>query len=230
MNPRSVTAVVIPVLDGERFIGESLESVLAQTAPPAEIVVVDDGSTDATPSIVRRYPSVHYIRQDQSGPGAARNRGIAATTSPLVAFHDADDLMVPERLERQALHLQEHPGTAAVIGRQEILLEAGTAPPAWLMPDVIRGDLGGYNLIAMTVRREALDAVGGFDPSYPFAGDRDLLVRLRGAGFGIDFTEDVVLLRRIHEANLTDRPRSGGHATIRSLRAHIERSRADRDR
>src|SRR5687768_12615855 len=94
---------VIPVYNGERFLTETLESVLAQSQRVDEIVVVDDGSTDGTRALVEGYVAregsrVQYLWQPNEGPAAARNRGIEAATGELIAFNDADDLWHPDKL------------------------------------------------------------------------------------------------------------------------------------
>lgn len=93
---------VIPVYNGERFLSESLDSVLAQTHPPSEIIVVDDGSTDGTQAVVEQYSDkVTCTRQANAGAAAARNRGIAMASGQFVAFLDADDLWHEDKLARQ---------------------------------------------------------------------------------------------------------------------------------
>ena len=101
--------VVIPAHNAGEHLGRALESVLAQTRPADEILVVDDGSTDNTAEVARSYGSaVTYLYQDQRGAGAARNRGIEAATGDWVAFLDADDEWLPEKLAVQCEHLARH--------------------------------------------------------------------------------------------------------------------------
>ncbi len=95
-------AVVIPAYNRERVLAETLERVLAQTLPPAEVVVVDDGSTDGTAGVAARFaPRVRCVRRENGGPGSARNTGVAHTTAPWIAFCDSDDLWLPEKMEIQ---------------------------------------------------------------------------------------------------------------------------------
>ena len=102
---------VIPCYNGERFLGAALDSVIAQTLPPAEIIVVDDGSTDgSTADVAANYGSrVTYLRQDNAGPAAARNRGLACARGDFVAFLDADDLWHQDKLARQAVRFEARP-------------------------------------------------------------------------------------------------------------------------
>ncbi|HUC07767.1 MAG TPA: glycosyltransferase family A protein, partial [Solirubrobacterales bacterium] len=96
---RPLVSVVIPAFDAERFLGESIESVLAQTYAPLETIVVDDGSNDGTVAVASAYSEVTVIEQANAGPSAARNRGFAASSGDFIAFQDADDLMTPDKLE-----------------------------------------------------------------------------------------------------------------------------------
>jgi glycosyltransferase involved in cell wall biosynthesis len=100
---QSVT-VVIPSFNCARFIREAVDSALAQTVPPLEVIVIDDGSTDNTPEIMAVYatdPRVRYLRQKNAGPSRARNSGIRAAQGEFIAFLDADDRWKPDKLERQ---------------------------------------------------------------------------------------------------------------------------------
>lgn len=122
---------MIPAYNAEPFLGDAIESVLSQTRPPDEFFVIDDGSTDGTVAVARRYPAVTLITQPNRGPAAARNRGIAESEGELISFHDADDLMHPTKLAMQAAALEQNPGLGCVMTRQEVLLEEGAELPFW---------------------------------------------------------------------------------------------------
>lgn len=90
-------SAIIPVFNGESFLAEAVESILQQSRPPDEIIVVDDGSTDATAKVASAYAdTIHYIRQDQRGPAAARNRGLMQADGDILGFLDADDMWVKD--------------------------------------------------------------------------------------------------------------------------------------
>ncbi|SEF75608.1 Glycosyltransferase involved in cell wall bisynthesis [Bryocella elongata] len=115
MSVTAAIAVVIPVYNGENFIGRALDSVFAQTLQPVEIFVIDDGSTDGTLALLtERYAGrVTLIRQANRGPSVARNAGIRAATAEFIAWLDADDWWQPEKLERQAAALHANPTASA---------------------------------------------------------------------------------------------------------------------
>jgi glycosyltransferase involved in cell wall biosynthesis len=196
---------------------EALESVLAQDWSPFEVVVVDDGSTDATGEVARSFDSVRCVRQDNAGPAAARNTAIQQSTGSLVANFDSDDILPPWRLRVQAAYLLEHPEVGCVFGRQEWL----NAPP-WLTRDSVYGDLDGIPLSSAMFRRDVLESLGGYDGRYEPSEDMDLVIRMRERGIPYVVLPDLVLYRRYHDSSLT----AGGPPPaqlLRSLRAKLER-------
>jgi GT2 family glycosyltransferase len=105
------------------------------------------------------------------------------------------------------------------------MLEPGIEPPPWLTRDAIYGDLDGIPFVSAMIRTHLLRAVGGFDPSYRFAEDRDLFVRLREHGVSIEVIPEVLLFRRFHGENMNFRMRPQSHPLLRSLKAKIDRER-----
>lgn len=206
-------SVIIPVFNGARFLERCLDSVLAQTLLPQQIIVVNDASTDGTAEILHAYsqrtPLIHVITNSRNRKlPTTRNIGIAASTAPWVAFLDADDVWLPTKLERQIEFLKTADSKVGVVycGYKVIDDKDDPMPHALITPPSVRGDvfmnlLQGGNLIsgsasAVLVRRSALDAAGHFNESLTFAEDWDLWLRLaRVCTF--DFVpEDLVLIRR----------------------------------
>lgn len=107
-NNRTLVSVIIPAWNAEAWIVETLSSVIKQTWKPLEIIVIDDGSTDSTGTLIQgNFPSVRYIRQENKGQAAARNRGVAESKGRFLAFLDSDDLWMPEKIEAQIELIQE---------------------------------------------------------------------------------------------------------------------------
>ncbi len=106
----SSISVVVPAYNAERSIGETIESILNQTIPPTEVIVIDDGSLDGTAGVVRSFGArLKYERQENAGASAARNHGIALAKGEYIAFLDADDLWLPQKLEKQIALLERNP-------------------------------------------------------------------------------------------------------------------------
>jgi len=186
-------AAVIPVYNGERYLSEAIDGVLAQTLQPEEIIIVDDGSTDRTPFVLQQYASRHsairVLRQDNLGVSTARNRGIRAASRDWVAFLDADDVWLPTKLETQARLLAVKPKIIGVGGRMQYLGKGGPLRGVVGEVDVTgvreliaTARLMPFQLSSFVARRDLLLDVGGFDPELHAAEDIDLVARMANAG------------------------------------------------
>jgi glycosyltransferase involved in cell wall biosynthesis len=197
---------VIPVFNGEAYLGEALDSVFAQTLPPTEVIVVDDGSTDGTWDVVDRFGArVRYIRQDNQGPGAARNTGIALATGQLLAFLDADDLWLPQKLDRQVRRFAERADLQVSVTKvrnfwiEELRAEAEAMRDHRLSADA----LPGYVPQTMLARREVFARVGRFDETLRVGEDTDWFLRAADLGTEVELLPEVMVMRRFHRTNLT---------------------------
>jgi glycosyltransferase involved in cell wall biosynthesis len=219
--PDPLVTVIAASYNGERFLREALASVFAQDFDSFEVVFVDDGSDDGTAEIAQSFP-LRYVYQPNQGLPAARNAGLGLARGRFIAFIDDDDLLPPTKLTLQARYLLEHPAIGCVLGRQEWVVEEGVAPPR--VRDPIFGELGGIQLVTAMIRRDVLRELGGFDPTYRYAEDRDLFVRLREHDVEIAVLPEVVLHKRLHGSSMTsNRPES--HPLLRSLKEKLERDR-----
>ena len=216
-----LVSIIVAVWNGETFLRKALESAFAQEYEPFEVVFVDDGSEDGTGEIARSFP-VRYVRQANQGLPAARNAGLALARGEFVAFLDDDDLLPPTKLGVQARYLHDHPEIGCVLGRQDWIFEGIEEPN---MPrDPIYGEVGGIQLVTAMIRSGVLEELGGFDPSYSYAEDRDLFIRMREHGVEIAVLPEVVLHKRLHGSNMTmNQPTT--HPMLRSLREKLERER-----
>ena len=118
MDPsKPLISVMIPVYNCDRYLGEAIESVLSQTYRPLEIIIIDDGSTDGSAAVAKRFmPHIHYYYQANAGIGSARNKGIELAQGSFFAFLDADDLWSKDKLAQQMAALEAHPGVDVVFG------------------------------------------------------------------------------------------------------------------
>jgi glycosyltransferase involved in cell wall biosynthesis len=203
MTTEPLVSVIIPVFNGERYVADAIASVLAQRHHALEVIVVDDGSTDASADVVRRIVDARcrLVRQTSSGAAAARNRGISESTGTLLAFLDADDVWTPDKLERQLHALTAEPEIDMVFGHYVTFSgghDAGDARP-------------GYSLGTMLVRRESFLKVGPLSTAWRVGEFIDWYARAEEAGLRHVMLPDVLLRRRAHDDNLTTRQR---HAAV----------------
>lgn len=219
-----LVSVVIPVHQGERFLADAIDSALAQTYRPIEIIVVDDGSTDGSGDVARRYPEVRLLTQEQAGPSAARNAAFAVMSGEYVALLDADDIWNPDKLDLQVGHLESNPGAALVLAHHEDLTVDDVAAPL-IARNIERLGIDRVAPISVVARREVVEAIGGFDERLRTAEDTDWLIRAREAGLRMDILDRVVMRRRFHGGNLTYDTDAIRAATMRSLHHHIRRGR-----
>lgn len=210
-TPMLRVSAIIPVFNAAHFVADAIESILAQTRRPDEIVVVDDGSTDDTAQVVARYASqgVRYIYQQNRGPGSARNRGIQETKGELIAFLDADDLWLPAKTEVQAAYLAAHPSVALVsCDRWMWKIEKGRrsierfGPPQGVSARrevMVRNIVG--NPSQVMVRRDAVASAGCFDTTMRWAEEWDLWTRI-AARAEIGFIHQPLCVYRWHSSGL----------------------------
>lgn len=221
-NNHHRVSVVIPAHNAARFLPEAIESVLQQTCPVHEIIVVDDGSTDDTEHVISALGNnVTYIRQANAGVSAARNRGISIASGELIAFLDADDRWLPEKTARQLQIFIDNPRAGLVATDRADIDTHGN-----LLLDSLFKKQGLYPLFAglngqpipaalsrlvqvnfiptssVMVRKAALEKVGGFDTSIRYGEDLELWVRL-AIEYDIICLADVLIHYRQHGNNAT---------------------------
>jgi len=219
-------SVIIPVFNGEAYIAETIESVLGQTPPPGEVLIVDDGSTDGTADVIHGFGSrVQYQRQPNQGPGAARNLGIQTAAGDMLAFLDADDVWMPDKLKLQAAALDQDPALDLVFCHMSQFISPDLAPAtaATLIAD---GTSRPAPLIScLLARRTAFDRVGLLrtDIKTDFV---DWYLRAQEASLHMRTLDDLLVTRRIHSGNFTLKHRDIRVEYLGLLKASLDRRRA----
>jgi glycosyltransferase involved in cell wall biosynthesis len=228
-NPAPLISCVVPLFNAERYIREALNSILAQTYRPIEIVVVDDGSTDRSAQIVVSYGDrVRYLFQHNAGPAAARNRGLSAAHGEFIAFLDADDLWHPDKLSKQMARFRTRPELELCI----TLVQNFWIPELAEEQERYREHRSlqvqaGYICQALLARRQLFSTVGAFQESILIGEDTDWFARARDRGSVIELVPEVLVKRRFHHSNLTRRsPAQSREAVLSVTKAALDRRRA----
>jgi len=203
-----LVSVIIPAFNAERYLAMAIESVLQQTYRPIEIIVVDDGSTDGTANLLRRYGSqVHVVTQANTGLAGARNSGLRHARGEFIAFLDADDAWQPAKIERQVALLRERSEYVLVHTRREGMDEAGralTIPPLPPLEGSCLTALAARNVITISsvlVRASLLSGLS-FATGMQGVEDWDLMLTLAPKG-PFAYIPDPLLRYRIHANNMS---------------------------
>jgi glycosyltransferase involved in cell wall biosynthesis len=203
-SERPLVSVIMPVRNGERFIAQAIESVLAQTYGHYEIVVVDGASTDRSVEIATGYPGVRCLQQAaRTGFAGAWNEGVAAAQGSLISFLDSDDLWAPHKLQRQVELLDHRPDVDYVITRVRFLAEPGVPLPPGFKPELLESDHVANMPSAVMIRRAALEAVGPFRTDLEVANDIDWFARAKDLALTLATVEEVLLQKRVHDTNFS---------------------------
>lgn len=220
-------SIIVPAYNRADFVGEALDSLQSQTGIRAEILVVDDGSTDGTDRIVEALAAadarIRLIRQDHRGVSAARNAGLAAMAGDYVTFLDSDDISAPGRIARQVAKLNAHPEVIAVVGERMYFNAMGAdLQPA---PGTLwRRELD-ICLASAVFRREVFECFGGFDEALAYGEDIDFYFRLFEADARFLIEVETAIYYRRHPGNMTNDREAMHRACLRAYHNSMQRRR-----
>ncbi len=197
-------SVIIPVFNAQRFLCEAIDSVLAQTLPADQIIVVNDGSTDESEEMIRNYGGqIDYFYQENMGPGSARNRGLEQARGDFISFLDADDIYLPTKLEDQHALLAENESLGIVICKTRDFSCFETDSRARSTPE--HSEFRQGQAQTWMVRRNVFERVGAFKSrdEVGLAEGSDWILRAQNAMTPMLRLEECLVLRRLHDANST---------------------------
>ena len=225
-NAESTISVIIPTYNCDRYIQQAIESVLQQQNCQYEVIVIDDGSTDSTSEVLQPYQGrIRYIKQQNQGVAAARNHGIAIAQADIIAFLDADDYFLPNKLARQGAIFSKRPDLGIVHSGWQRVDSFGNklldVRPWEKIPELTLDTWLHHKPVlpsAMMFRREWLQYVGGFDPRFPPAEDTDLVLKLALKGCKSTWLRQITVCYRQHEQSAMHK----GLPQARSLSAVID--------
>lgn len=223
----SLVSAVIPCFNGERYLAEAIDSVLVQSVQPLEVIVVDDGSTDRSRDIAARFgAAVRLQAYPHAGISATRNRGLACARGGFIAFLDADDLWLPDKLAVQMDAFEKEPHLEMVGGAVEVFVTPDPAKAFTAHNSPVPARLCARAAGATVIRRSALARVGGFDTRLRTGEWIDWCARAQELGIPSRLLPDVVLKRRIHASNHGRRQPEARSDYLRVVKAALDRRRS----
>lgn len=224
MNGETVS-VIIPAYNSGPFLRACLESVLQQTRPALEVIVVNDGSADDTAAVAASYGErIRFVDQPNGGVSRARNRGVDLARGDFFAFLDADDVWLPRKLELQLAEFARAPELDILFGHME---EFDERPPDGTQPRFRPPEPARF-AGATLVRRAAFHRVGYFRPGLKIAEWLDWCLRAREAGLREHMMPDVLVRRRVHGGNTSFMEIGHRPNLVRSIKESLDRRRAAR--
>ena len=217
-------SVIIPVFNAAAYLEEAVASIRRQKHSVGEIIIVDDGSTDDSVAIASRLgDDIRIITQENTGPAAARNRGIRSANHDIIAFLDADDLWPDDKLELQLPVLLDDPTVDMVLGLLSFFRDDHEKPGGReLLPPIFLFVVG-----CGLYRRRVFEIVGLFNESMRFGEDTDWFMHSREAVLRSKIVKAGSILYRRHAGNLTSRMDLSAEGFIRALKQSLDRRRAD---
>jgi len=190
---------IIPVHSAEHYLAAAIDSVLAQDWPLHEVILINDGSTDGSAGVLKRYGDrIQVIEQAHSGAAAARNAGLRKATGEVVAFQDADDIWPAGRLKAMAAALVGDPAADIVAGLVEFLDQRSEQPRA---KENLRTLHRVHCMPSLLIRRRAIERVGMFNENLTVAEDTEWVMRARRENITFKLVDTLALTYRLHAAN-----------------------------
>lgn len=200
MNQHLIS-VIIPVYNGEPYLAETIESVLAQSYRPIEVMIIDGGSQDGSAAIAQRYAGVRYFLQPDDSAAEGRNHGAESAQGEYLAFLEADDLWSADKLERQMVALAQEPDVDAVFGCGVQFYSPELADDLKGKINCLTTPVATYHPNTMLIRRAAFWRVGLFNPEWQIADSLEWCVRAKQTGLRSLMLPEVVYRKRVHGAN-----------------------------
>ena len=214
-------SVIVPVYNGALFVSQAIESILAQSHQPMEIIVIDDGSTDNTEDIVKRFGGlVRYQYQANSGTSVARNHGVRLSHQELLAFLDADDLWPADKLAKQVATLSDDESVDLVWGNVVEFVGLGPVTSTNASP------VPGHHPGTMLIRREAFARIGEFSETYQQVEVVAWMTRVLQSQIKQVMLPDVLMYRRIHGSNKGISNPDADRQYLQVLKKHLDQKRA----
>lgn len=217
--------VIVPVYNHAQYLGAALESILAQSLPAHEIIVVDDGSQDGSAEVAKKYPQVRLLVQTNGGIAAARNAGLKLASGEFIAFLDADDLWHADKLKLQVEAIAADPELQMVFGMTHQFFSPELSEAERALRKIDQTVLPGRFAGTLLMSRQSFERVGGFREDLRSAEFLDWYGRAQALGLKEELLPQVLYERRVHSTNHGIRERSSRGDYFRALKDSVDRRR-----
>ena len=214
----ALVSAIIPVFNGELFVAEAINSVLAQDYEPKEIIVADDGSTDGSVAVARAFPGVTVLELEHGGVSAARNAGVQASRGEWLAFLDADDAWLPGKLSAQVAAGERRPNAGFILCERVFQFDE---VPAWFVWPTGRDSKTCFEPSAWLIRKSTFTEVGPFEVGRALGEDVNWLMRAWTMGIRHAVVRETYVNRRIHGANASAQLPSADRQLLDLLRESL---------
>jgi glycosyltransferase involved in cell wall biosynthesis len=226
MDEPGQISVILPVFNCEPFLADAINSAISQICPPAEVIVIDDGSTDKSAAVAQGFPLVRLLSQPHSGVSVARNRGVEAAKGDFLAFLDSDDLWLPEKLARQIAAFQNNPYLDMIFCHVDEFYSLNSNETTSFRET--KQNAPGYIPSSMMIRKNAFLEIGLFDPNRQIAEFFDWYIRAQEKGLHSALLPEVLVKRRLHGNNLGIRQHEQQTEYLQIAKALLDRRRSTR--
>jgi glycosyltransferase involved in cell wall biosynthesis len=209
-------SVIIPAYNHEKYIAQSIESVLSQTLQDIEIIIIDDGSTDNTPKIIKNFASQYpekincILHKVNQRPENISNQGIKLAKGKYIAWNDSDDFWYPNKLEKQIAIFRRKPNIELVYSYGVNIIESKTRYRSAINANDLELDVfkqlfrsAFFMKVSMVARKEIYDKISWGNKKYIYCGDYEWMLRVAAAGYTFDCVPEVLVGHRIHDTNET---------------------------
>ncbi len=226
--PEPLISIIMPCFNGEKYIESAINSILAQSYVPIELIIIDDGSTDNSKEVIQSFgDKVQYYYQPNGGPSKARNLGVKIAKGDYIGFLDADDLMNENMLAKCISIFGEYPETEIVWTKYQIVYEANV--PRYGIRIGEDNTIHTTYLGSALYRRKVFDKIGLLDEQLRFSEDTDWWKRAMEAKLNVQKIEFIGIIYRRHQNNLTNNPESVSARNLMSLLHNsIKRKRSEK--
>lgn len=222
---RPLVSVIVAVSDGERYLSFALDSIFRQNYCPVQVIVIDGQSVDDTAAIAQSFESIKYICQAGHGLANGRNAGIEAASGEFIAFLDADDIWMPDKLHVQIGYLMRNPEIQYVNAWVQLFTDTECHRRSGYTQKFIEQAHIGRTPGTLVARKSTFDVVGPFSPDFRIACDAEWFVRANACKLSMFIIPKVLLHKRIHNANLSSNVGANRQELMTVIRQSIMRRR-----